>query len=114
MNAQTPVLVVVLAAIFSGCATSDPIDRLATRLAKEEMSGRFQQVKLPEAASPAEVVAKVLGGEVSYTILRIASVRLNGVVSPAVLVSTGNEKKIVLMHYVNDLGWWWSKVYDAK
>jgi hypothetical protein len=107
-----PIAVILACAI--GCTTADPFAHLAKRLSTEEIDGHFTPVELPEAASPAEVAAQNLRGAGEYVVLKVGSVSINGVVSPAVLADTKEHgKRIVLMHFVPQRGWWFTRAFDA-
>jgi hypothetical protein len=109
------ITVILIAICVVGCATADPFARLAKRLSTEELDGRFTRVELPESASPTEVAADSLRWEGASRVLRVGSVTVNGVISPAVLIETERRtKRIVVMHFVAQRGWWWTRAFDAN
>src|ERR1044071_4353345 len=112
MKALTALLIATCAV---GCTTIDPFTRLAKRLSTEEIDGRFTRVELPDSATPAEVAAGSLRWERAYRVLRVGSVTVIGVVSPAVLIETERgTKRIVVMHFVPQRGWWWTRAFDTN
>ena len=106
----------LLAALVAGCATTDPVDRLAARLsAAGETDGRFTPIQLPVSASPEELTAKALGSVANYKIIKVRPVQINHIISTAVMVDLQSEgQQIVLLHYIGETRGWWTRVYDVR
>jgi hypothetical protein len=97
---------------------SDPIDGLVARLSASPlwMNGLFASIRLPSAATPEQVVAKVLERRVeSYEIIEIREVHIKGGLQDpykAALVKTNLGQKIVLFALLRD-GIWWGRMCDT-
>jgi hypothetical protein len=106
----------LLAAVVAGCATGDPIDRLAAKLsAAGETDGRFITVQLPVTASPEDLTKESLGPDAHYKVIKVRPVEINHITSTAVLVDLlGEGQQIVLLHFIGEARGWWTRAYDAE
>jgi hypothetical protein len=113
------ILFAIIAATLVGCATtSDPIDRLVSKISSGQdlMSGGFTPLlPLPATASTEEIISKEFSC-VSYKILQIRQIHIQGNLYTAVLVQTDVNEKILLIHpwSLQGKSGWWVRVYDAK
>jgi len=121
-------LFAILAALLVGCATtSDPVDRLVTRLSSSHglwRNGEFPSLGLPASASTEQLVSRVFqmtgferGQVTTHRILKVRKVRIPGDlpdIYTAVVTDTDLGRKIVLFKYEGPATGWWSRVYDAE
>jgi hypothetical protein len=98
----------------------DPIDRLIESLPTHGLwiNGIFPKVELPATATASHVVAEcmAIAHIDKYSIVEVRDVAMPGITEKyrAVLVSTSDGQKIVLMSYENPIVGWWTRIYDAK
>ncbi len=120
-------LVIILIALWAGCATADPIDNLVTNLSSSHgmwINGIAPIIELPETATTEQVVERVFkmtgfdeGQVTRFKILETRTVHIQGSVPDlytAVLVETKFGEKIVLLRYEGKTIGWWSRVYKSK
>jgi hypothetical protein len=109
----------MFAALLVGAAsTADPIDIWVAQLSADPLweNETSPNLDLPKTATTEQVVAKVFqmtgfsGKGTSYKILKIKTVHIKGSLPDlytAVLLKTGSNEVVVLLHYNED---WWSRV----
>jgi hypothetical protein len=118
------------AAILLGCASDDPITRLVAKCEADQHSGPgevfpsglFSPIELPASASIIDLVSQAIH-DTNFNILATRKVKIadEWVTSlqydfnyTAVMISTGSEKKIVLLRFQASSKGWWNRVFDAK
>ncbi len=120
-------LLPILATLLVGCATtSDPVDRLVTKLSSSHglwRNGEFPSLGLPATASTEQLVSRLFqmtgfdrGQVTTHRILKVRKVRIPGDlpdIYTAVVIDTDLGRKIVLLKYEGPAAGWWSRVYDA-
>jgi hypothetical protein len=123
--------ILIVATQLLGCASPDPIDKLAARLAinNPEMgrvglfpNGIWRVVHLPPTATSEDLVKESLAavpwvGVTNFTVLRDRQIyiKCEGMMGEnyrAILISSPEDRRIVLARFHEDA--WMSRVYDAK
>ena len=110
----------MLVVIMTGCGHQDPIDRIVKQASANPhfSDGMFHPLRLPETASPTQVVTRIEG---KLPILEIRQVFIpdtdesrlfpEATSYTAVLMKFGDGRRVVLIK--PSPGGWWSRVYNV-
>jgi hypothetical protein len=113
-------LAIVFATLLVGCAPTNPIDRLVTRLSTDTSFGSeaYTPIALAATVRHEVVVERAIEQhykhkEVLHKVLEVREdLHIKGRVYTAVLISTNTGREIVLVGYDERAEGWWSHVYD--